>query len=206
MLYGLIGLALLGAAAVGLGQPLEQLGTLGSTVETQRGALATTLRETSRSLGNASSGFEGFDESLAQARTSTDRAATIAREVSQTMVGMGRAMNVSVFGVQPLAPLAPQFERAAQQLQQLGTDLDGIGTALTRNSADIRTAQADLDRVREQVERLATAAESAPIPAGTSNGLTVIRLGLYGLLAWLALQALASLLLGLALLRSGDAD
>ena len=206
IVYGAVGLALLVAAIVGLGRPLEQLGTLGRTVETQRGALTATLRDTSRTLGDASTGFAGFDQSLAQARTSTDRAATLAREVSGTMAGMGRAMNVSVFGVQPLAQLAPQFERAAQQLDQLGTDLQGIGTALNRNSADIRTARADLDRVRAQVERLATAAESTPIPAGTAGELTAVRIGLYGLLGWLALQALAAVVVGLALTRSGGAD
>jgi ABC-type transporter Mla subunit MlaD len=187
-----------------LGPQIERLGAIGSTVETQRVSLAATLRDTSITLADASSGFSGFEQSLAQARASTDRAAALARDVSGTMSGIGRAMRLTVLGVQPFAELAPQFERASEQLQLLGTDLDGIGTAMTRNVGDVQRAGADLARVQRQVEQLAIAAETTRIPAGTGGDLAAIRLGAYALAAWLAGLALACLLLGIAIWRSAS--
>jgi hypothetical protein len=203
--YGVAGLLLLAVAAIGLARPLEQLGALGGAVETERRSLVSTLRETSQTLADAGVGFGGFGESLAQARQSTDRAAALARDVSSTMSGIARASEVTVLGVQPLAQLAPQFDRAALQLQQLGTDMDGIGTAMTRNSADVEKARADIGRIRVQVEALASAAEATGIPAGTPAELSIMRLALYALIAWLALLALASVTGGLALLRASRA-
>jgi hypothetical protein len=200
--YGVAGLLLVGSAAIAVARPLDQLATLGRTVETQRGSLVSALRDTSRTLADAGAGFGGFEASLAQARSSTDRAAELARDVSATMGDIGRAMGLTVFGIQPFAAIAPQFDRAATQLQRLSSDLQGIGTALNRNSADLTTARTNLERVRSQVDRLATAADETEVPAATSSELELIRFGLYGLLAWLALQAAACVVLGLFLMRA----
>jgi hypothetical protein len=204
--YGLFGLLVLGATALALGPQIERLGAIGSTVETQRVSLAATLRDTSTTLADASSGFGGFEESLAQARASTDRAAALARDVSGTMSGIGRAMRVTILGLQPFAELAPQFERASGQLTLLGVDLDGIGTAMNRNVGDVQRARADLSRVQRQVEQLAVAAETMRIPAGTGGDLAAIRLAVYALAAWLAGLALACLLLGIGIWRSAPAS
>jgi hypothetical protein len=201
----LLGLVVLGATAIALGPQVERLGALGATVETQRASLAVTLRETSTTLADAAGGFGGFEESLAQAKVSTDRAAALARDVSATMSGIGRAMRVTILGLQPLAEMAPQFERAGEQLQLLGTDLDGIGAAMTRNVGDVQRARADLARVQRQVELLAVAAETTRIPAGTSGDLAAIGLAAYALGAWLAGLALACLMLGIAIWRSASA-
>jgi len=200
--YGLVGLAFLAASAVLVSQPLEQLGELGSTAETQRAALVRSLRSTSRTLDDAARGFSGFGESLGIARRSTARAADLSRDVSTTMSSLATAMNVTVFGVQPLAELGPGFERAAAQLRELGTDLDGIGTAMVRNADDVERARGDLLGLRSQVDELALAAERTQIPLGSPIALAALRLGLYALIAWLAAPAVASLLLGVALWRA----
>jgi hypothetical protein len=202
-LYGLLGLLVVGGTALALAPQMEQLGSLGGNLETQRTSLALTLRDTSTTLEGAAGGFAGFEQSLAQARLSTDHAAALARDVSGTMAGIGQAMRVTIFGLQPLAELAPQFERAGAQLQQLGGDLDGIGAAMSRNVGDVQRARADLTRVQRQVEKLAIAAETARIPAGTAGDLMAIRLGAYALAAWLGGLALACVFAGVALWRSG---
>ena len=199
--YRLLGLAILAAAAVLVSAPLEQLGALGSTAETQRAALVRSLRSTSRTLTDASSAFSGFGDSLAEARRSTGRAADLSRDVSTTMSALARGMSMTVFGVQPFAELAPGFERAATQLRELGTDLDGIGTAMVRNADDLERTRSNLVELRRQVDELAMAAERTEIPVGSPAALAALRLALYGLILWLAAPAVASLLLGLALWR-----
>ncbi|MDQ3870807.1 MAG: hypothetical protein M3301_04220, partial [Chloroflexota bacterium] len=142
--YGVVGLAILAAALILVSGPLEQVGALGNTAETQRAALVRSLRSTSRTLADASGAFSGFGESLAQARRSTGRAADLSRDVSSTMSGLAGAMSVTIFGVQPLADLTPGFERAAAQLRELGTDLDGIGAATARNVNDVERTRGNL--------------------------------------------------------------
>jgi hypothetical protein len=202
--YGLAGLLVVATMAAALGPQLESLTALGESVENQRASLVTTLRETSRTLADAGGGLSGFQDSLAQARRSTDRAAILARDVSATMSGIGRAMDVTVFGVQPFAQLAPQFARAGDQLLLLGADLDAIGVAMTRNAGDMQRTRADIDRVQRQVDQLAVAADATRIPAAGSADRTAIRLGVFALAAWIGGLALGCLLFGLALMRSGS--
>ncbi len=199
--YGVLGLAILAVALILVSGPLEQLGALGSTAETQRASLVRSLRSTSQTLADASSAFSGFGDSLAQARRSTGRAADLSRDVSTTMAGLANGMRVTVFGVQPLAELAPGFERAAAQLRELGGDLDGIAAAMARNADDVERTRGNLGELRTHVDELAVAAERTRIPVGSPAALAALRLALYGLIAWLAAPAVASLLLGLALWR-----
>ena len=53
--------------------------------------------------------------------------------------------------------------------------------------------------MRTQIDALAGAFELTPLPGSTPGVLAPFRLAIYGLLVWLAGQALVSVLLGLAL-------
>jgi hypothetical protein len=202
--YGLAGLLVVAVTAAALAPQLENLVVLGADMETQRVSLVTTLRETSRTLSDAGIGLAGFEESLAQARRSTDRAALLARDVSATMSGIGRAMDVTILGVRPFSDLAPQFSRAGEQLLLLGADLDAIGASMTRNTTDILRMRGDIERVQRQVEQVAAAADTTRIPAATSTDRTAIRLAVFALAAWIAGLAVGCLLLGLGVMRSAS--
>ena len=201
LIYGVGGLILLGGAMLAMARPLDAMDSLTVTLEEQRGALLSSLKDTSRTLGSAAEATTGFDQSLEQARASTERAAVLSRDVSGTMDELSRSMRVSVFGTQPLAQLAVPFERAGQQLLALGTDLDGIGTALQGNSDQIETIGTDLARLQGSVDKLVDGVEGAGGIDIDAGSLATLRLGLLALLLWLAGLAAGCVFAGLALLR-----
>ena len=83
--------------------------------------------------------------------------------------------------------------------QQLGTDLDRTSQSLGQNTNDLNAIKGNLSDVRGQVDALARAFDAAPLPGGPAGSLQPFRLAIYGLLIWLAGQALVSVLLGAVL-------
>jgi hypothetical protein len=102
------------------------------------------------------------------------------------MAELARSMRISIFGSQPLAGLAPPFERADSQLQQLGADLDAIGAALDANAGQVRTTALDLTRLRRSVDRLVTGVEATGDIGVSAGSLALLRLGVLALMVWLA--------------------
>lgn len=186
VVYGVGGLILLGAGLLALARPLESIDRLTVSFEQQRSALLASLRDTSRTLATAGDTAAGFDASLAQSRASAVRAADLSRDVSGTMAELATSMRISIFGSQPLAGLAPPFERAGSQLQQLGADLDAIGAALDANAGQVRTTALELTRLRGSVDRLVTGLEGTGEVGVSSGSLAALRLGIVALMLWLA--------------------
>ena len=177
------------------------MAALSDWVADQRSRLGSTLDATAQTLDGAGRASDGLDASLGEARRSTERAAGLTRDVSATMAELGRAMQLEIFGQRPLSPAAGGFDRASGQLRDLGSDLDGIATALGRNAGDLRTSRDDLLRLRDEVRRLRDAVAAAPSFDATRAAVGTLRIVLYTLIAWLALLAAACLALGVALLR-----
>jgi ABC-type transporter Mla subunit MlaD len=199
--YGIAGIVLIVAAGILVGGAIEQLASVSSQVGGQRDALVATLRATSVALDNASTGMGDVGTSLSAAQESSDRAAGLARSLRDTLEGLARAMDVSIFGTQPLAGLATGFGEAARQSGELATSLDEVAGALDRNSGGLDTTERDLVALRDRVDRLVQSLEATPLDLAPSPLLA--QLALLGLLLWLGVPAVASVVIGLGLLRPG---
>lgn len=200
--YGIAGLVVLAVAAVVIGGTVDQLGAAGNRVDEQRQALVETLRSTSATMRNASTGVGNVGQSLAAARTSADHAAGLARSLGGTLHDLSAAMHLDVFGTQPLAGLAGGFDNAAAQSDQLATDLADVTTALGQNATDLETSRQDLAALGGRIDVLVASVETASFGAGQEP--LIVELVFLGLLVWLALPAAASLAIGVALLRAPD--
>jgi hypothetical protein len=198
--YGLAGLLLLAVAGAVIGGTIQQLSVAGGTVGEQRDALLDTLRATSVTMRNASSGVGNVGESLTAAHTSAVHAGVLARSMGNTLRGLSAAMNVQIFGTQPLAGLTSGFDNAAGQSEELATDLDAVGTALAQNTTDLETSRKDLAALSERVDLLVSAIEATPFGVGQEP--FIAELVFVALLIWLAVPAVASIALGVALLRA----
>jgi hypothetical protein len=198
--YGLAGLLLLAVAGAVIGGTIQQLSVAGATVGEQRDALVDTLRATSLTMRNASSGVGNVGESLTAAHTSADHAAGLARSMGNTLRGLSAAMNVQIFGTRPLAGLASGFDNAAGQSEELAADLDAVGTALAQNTTDLETSRKDLAALSQRVDLLVASVETTPFGAGQEP--FIAELVFVALLVWLAVPAVASVALGVALLRT----
>lgn len=201
IVYGLFGVAILSVSAVAISTPLTGLDDLTGSLERDRAALVRSLRTTSEAIGSASTGVGNVGASLTQARRSSDQAAALARDVSGTMSELAQAMNLSILGAQPLIGLAPSFQRAAQGLSDMGTNLEGIGSALSQNTTDTTAVAARLSQVRGDLGELARLVDEGPRLELPLAAISSLRLVLYALVGWLLLMAFTSLFVGVWLLR-----
>ena len=204
VLYGASGLLLITVLALSLAQPIDQIGNLTASLETQRERLLTSLERTSTTIGGAADAGRSFGSSLSRGRDSATQAANLARDAAVTMDGLAEAMGVTIFGTQPLANLAGGFSRSAAQLRDLGGDLDGVGLALGEGSVALTTTIDDLDRLEESVAELTDSLDDTEALEIDSGTIDALRLGLIGIAVWLAGLALGCVLAGLALWRSAD--
>ena len=197
----MLGWLLIGYAAVGAVLLMAAIivgGPVVSRLEGMAGSATGSVRSAAAAAEAAADAFDGFDESLSEARSSTADAAAISRETAVTLQGLSDAMSISVFGSQPLLPLADEFARSADQLDQMGTNLDGIGQALVTNKDDVVALAARLRNLSVQLNSWSEAVADPKADADPTPPLTLL---FYGFVAWQLLAVLASGAAGTILLR-----
>ena len=187
VLYGLLGLAIvLGGAFVGL--------DVAARVERLASAAGGTLAAAARSTEAASDAFTNVDASLAESQASADQAAELAREASVTLDSLSQAMRLSVFGAQPLLPLAGEFAASADQASALAETLDRVAASLNDTRGDVSGIGVELDLLGTE---LAVLQEST----GSGGDPPPVRPFVLLLLAWLLVPAIGGVIGGLAVLR-----
>jgi len=187
VLYGLLGLGIvLGGAIVGL--------DVAARVERLASAAGGTLDAAARSTEAAADAFTNVDASLAESQVSAAGAADLALEASGTLDSLSRAMELSVFGAQPLLPLASEFAASADQAASLAETLDSVAASLDETRGDVSGIGVELDALASQ---LAVLQEST----GSGASAPPIRPFVILLLAWLLVPAVGGVIGGLAVLR-----
>ena len=186
IVYGLLGIAIVvTGAGIGLGiaDRIERLAT----------AADGTLDAAARSTRAAATSFASVDGSLAEAETSSVQAADLARDASATLAALANAMELSIFGAQPLLPLAGNFRDSADQAEALGSTLDNVSSSLDGTRSDAAGIGVELETLADELETLQGAADPG------DGGL--LRLFVVLLLAWITVPAVGGILLGMSLLR-----
>lgn len=189
VVYAAIGLVLL-MAAVAVGLPM--VGRVQRLADSANGS----IQAAAGSARAASDALAGFDDSFAQAQQSAADAATLSRDAAQTLIGLSNAMSVSILGTQPLVGLADDFAASADQLAQLGQNLEQIGQAMATSQDDVGAVAQELRVLTHELTELAGATEAEL--TGASPPLIWL---FAGFLAWQAVQVVAAGLAGLLILR-----
>jgi hypothetical protein len=145
--YSLLGVVLLVLALVVGGPMVARADGLTSSAAGSMDAAA-------EAASAAADSFTGFDSSLAQAKASTDQAASLSRDAAGTLASLADAMSLNVLGAQPLLPLADDFRTTSDQMRQMGDNLEGIGAALTANREDVAAVGSQLAELAEQLDAL----------------------------------------------------
>jgi hypothetical protein len=186
VLYGLVGIALV---VVG--------GTVGLEVAARVEGLATaaqgTLAAAARSVDAASDAFANVDSSLAESQTSAEAGATLARDASGTLASLSAAMELSIFGAQPLLPLAADFATSAEQAEALAVTLGRVASSLDDTRVDVSSIGDELDDLGTELAILRDS-------AGAGGDAPSVRPFVLLLLAWLLVPALGAVLGGMAVL------
>ena len=189
--YGLLGLALVGAALIALGPLLTRAAVAADSAGDSLAAAATALDHTAAA-------FDGFGHSLDDAKTSSAHASQLLKNASATSAQLADAMSVNILGAQPLLSIAQSFRRNTDELKGVSEDVSTMSEAIGRNSRDVAAVRDDLRVLRDRVSQLARDA------AATKDGPRVepaLRVLVYGLAIWLGLLATASFVAGAVLLR-----
>ena len=203
VVYGLIGIAIVVLVALSIDRPLERARQLSVFVEEQRAALVVSLDEAHTTIGQMGDGVGRMDASLAEAHGATDRAAKISTGISTSMSQLGVAMQVSIFGQQPLIGLAAGFDESSAQLGLLEQDLTAIGSALETNRADAATTSANLATLAISVQRISESVRDGPSVEISTATIDRMRLAIYAIGGWLALLAVGCAGRGLYLMLGG---
>ena len=166
-------------------------GPLMARVERLTTSAAGSLDSAAAAAAAAADSLTGFDDGLAQARSSTEQASGLTADAARTMDSLADAMGISVLGAQPLLPLAADFRTSAGQLRDLGGSLRGIGQALTTNQADLAAVGVQLDRLAQELAHL-----RGGIGQEQARASPPLSWLFYGFLAWQLLPIMAAAMAG----------
>ncbi len=189
--YGILGIALMVLTAwIGLDVTfrVERLATDADA----------TLAAAARSTDAAAAAFTNIDASLSEAETSSNTAAALARDASATLDALASAMGLSVFGAQPLLPLAAEFTTSADQATELAETLDAVAGSLSDTRTDVSPIGPQLKLLSDGLGDLSDSSDGTSAPS--------LRLAVALILAWLTLPAIGSLVGGVLLLRMRPAE
>jgi hypothetical protein len=200
IVYGLTGLIILVVVAAGILRGLDRIVELSVSVEQQRRSLTTALETASATISSTATTLSGIDASLGQAQMSVTEAATLATDVSATMANLAAALNVNILGSQPFASTSGGFTQAATELQTLAGALGQTSAALGSNGTDTRAVGQQLVRLQSAVDTVHDRLQTAPDTQVSGAEVGTLREVLGALLAWLAVQAVAAVLVGTWLL------
>ena len=185
--YGVMGILLLLVGAIA---GMDAAARIERTAVVAGGTLSAAARATRA----AADSFTSIDGSLADAQASADTAADLSRDASATLDSLAAAMGISIFGSQPLAPLAVEFSTSADQASQLADTLDSVSESMSETRSDVAVIGVELDGLSDQLETL----EEATDFGGDAPPLRLF-IGL--LLVWLAIPAIGALVYGFVLVR-----
>jgi hypothetical protein len=185
--YGLFGLVL---TVIGVTVGLD----LAGRVERSAAAAGSTLEAAVRATRTAADSFTSVDASLTEAQSSASGGADLARDAAVTLDALAAAMNVSIFGSQPLQPLSVQFSTSADQAEALAGTLESVAGSLSDTRTDVGSIGTELGVLASQLDSLRSNVGLSGEPPPTQ-----LFAGLF--LAWLGIQATAAVIAGVVLIR-----
>ena len=200
--YGVLGLIIASAMLVVGISTFGQVASLQHTLESERSALVQSIRTVSATLHDTAGATTNFQRSIDQARSAADKASGLANSSAGTFRNLANEVGgLTVFGVQPLGGLAPQFNASADQLQQLAIQLGGARDALSQNGTDVQHVGGDLNQLQTQLDSVANSLSQPGVLGLDAQSLLPFQVAFYGMCLLVILQSAFSIVAGVVLYR-----
>ncbi|HEY2593994.1 MAG TPA: hypothetical protein VGK33_08855 [Chloroflexota bacterium] len=200
--YGVLGVGIAAAMLVVGISTFTAVASAERSLESQRASLVESIRTVSTTLHDTNGATTNFQQSIDRARAAADQGSTLANSSATTFRGLGTGVSsISLFGLQPLAGLAPQFNASADQLQQLATQLGTTGDALSQNSADVQRVGGDLGQLQTQLDSVAASLNQPGVLGPDAQSLLPFQVAFYGMCLLVLLQSAFSIVAGIVLYR-----
>ncbi|HUG28942.1 MAG TPA: hypothetical protein VMQ65_00300 [Candidatus Limnocylindria bacterium] len=207
--FGLIGLILLAAAAALVLDSLSAIDDAASSFDRQQTELVAMLRPASAALATAAASAANAGTSLTTTSAAADRAGILATNLADSFDGLAALGSFELFGARPFAGLSQDFGAAGADARALATDLRTAAASLRTNAADAVAVAANLRFLATQLETLVGNLDSGTEPGSVGGPMSnataqlgLARLVLIGLIAWLAVPALASTVVGWRMVKA----
>jgi hypothetical protein len=200
--FGLAGILLIVLAAALVIGSLGAAAGLASSLEQQRSDLVDLLEPAAAALGQSATTAGNASASLTATAAAAGDAADLTEQLATSMDALSQAASVQVFGTRPFGAAASSLGDVAARSRQLSVDLRTTQTSISGNVTDSAAVAAELRTLASQLEELRKRATETEGSAFVGQGmLDLTRVILLGLLAWLAVPAVAALWLGSRLRR-----
>jgi len=201
-LYGVLGV-FVAAALVMVGVwTFDQFAILQSTLEAQRTAVVQSIRTVSGAVRDTAGATSDVRQSIDTARGAANQASVLSNDSAGTFREVGGNLSgLTILGVQPLIGVGPQFDRSADQLQQLAISLGTTRDALSQNSSDVQRVGGDLSQLQTQLDGLATSLNQ-PVAIGLgTRGLLPFQVAFFGVCVLVLVHSALSIAASVVLFR-----
>lgn len=202
--FGGTGIALVAAAVVLVLGSLSAVDDAAAGFDRQRAEAVALLGPARDALDHAATSASNAAGSLIQASTAADQAARLTTRLASSFEGLASLGTFELFGARPFESMSAQFAAVAADSRALSVDLTATAGSLRANVADSEAVATDLRALALQLDRLETSLGGPPTGSTASTAglpIATARIVLLGLLAWMAVPALACLWLGWRLAR-----
>jgi hypothetical protein len=194
--FGVAGLVLIGAAGALVLASLGAVDDAATGFEEQRAELVAMLGPASAALEGAAASAANAGTSLAETRDAATQAAELMTRLASSFESLASLGSFELLGARPFAAISGQFADVANQSRTLSADLGDAAAAMATNIEDSSAVAADLRVLAAQLGELEASLGGAPGAAGASLPVDAARFVLVGLLLWLAVPAIASIVVG----------
>lgn len=197
IVYGVLGLL---AAAIGFAALFAasgRIGSLGERIVSEAVSLDAIIVLTADVLDDASTTAGTFGPTVDQTATTVSEAAGAIRAIEPRLRDLETQANaIEIFGNRPVAPLGQLFGQIATDVSGLDEQLDGIAAEMGRNEEALRANAKSLAALADLVRAYKGRLKPDAIDAGIDDArrLLLLTLGLF--IAWTAVPALGSLIVG----------
>jgi hypothetical protein len=198
--FGGIGLVLILATAVLAIVTLGSIGDAATGLERQRTELVRMLEPAATSIRDAATSATHAGASLTSSAKAAQDGALLTTQLATSMEQLNSLSNLDILGQRPFAGIGSSFGDLAVRSRTLSTSLTTTADALGADFTDTTAVGRDLSRLADQLDQLSASAGTSG-PSAASTGFAWLPIILLALLLWLAVPAVASLWLGLRLVR-----
>lgn len=195
VVYGIGGILVFVLSLALIVRPLASL----ADVAGQRAQAVQWLDMAGQTLDQARQGAADAGTSVTSAAAAAQNAAALSDQLAASMTALGKASNLTILGSQPLAGLASQFADVATRAQNLSGSMTTLAGSLSQNTTDFNALTTNLSTMQAQVRDLQSALARPSVLDTMGPWLAPLAVLIC---VWITLPAVASLFLGIRLIRA----
>jgi hypothetical protein len=182
------------------GEVIGDLRDVSTQLAPEQAQVVSDLREAAAMVDDAAEAVDGFAVGMTRARTAASQAADASGDLALSFERMRVVTQIQVGALQPLEGLSEPFAASSLSFRRLSGSLAQMADALDNSALDTARVADDLQMARNRMDNMAATVEALRPRLLAGRGLSSIELGMRSVLAFILVQAVLSMLTGLAIL------